>query len=139
MKAGDGQPPSRAFSREYRLLRPRDFAHVFSAARRSSDRFFTVLATPSVLESKKVPRLGMAIAKKQLRRAVDRNRVKRLVREHFRNTVIPEGRIPLDYVVMARAAILQEDNAVLREALARHFRRLQDRFGGGNDTDKLVP
>ena len=31
-----------------------------------------------------VPRLGLVIGKKQLKRAVDRNRVKRIVREQFR-------------------------------------------------------
>lgn len=35
-------------------------------------------------EGIEAPRLGLVVGKKQLKRAVDRNRVKRIVREQFR-------------------------------------------------------
>jgi ribonuclease P protein component len=71
---------------------------------------------------------------------VDRNRIKRLVREYFRTQVrtAPAGR-PLDYVVMARSAVRQTDGATLRDSLARHFRRIQQQAASGNDTDQPVP
>lgn len=43
-----------------------------------------------------VPRLGLIVAKKVLRRAVDRNRAKRAIRESFR---LRKGLPPLDVVV----------------------------------------
>jgi len=84
-------------------------------------------------------RLGLAIAKKQLRRAVDRNRVKRLIREYFRSEVTDTPGFAVDYVVMARAAVLRKDNRQLRRSLAQLFERLQEQAGRGNDTDRPVP
>lgn len=46
------------------------------------------------------PRLGLAIAKKRLPRAVDRNRVKRVIRESFRRRQTELG--ATDVVVLAR-------------------------------------
>ncbi len=72
-------------------------------------------------------RLGLAIAKKQLRRAVDRNRIKRLVREYFRTEVLPAEETMRDYVVMARSAVKLAGNATLRASLSKHVRRLRER------------
>jgi ribonuclease P protein component len=64
----------------------------------------------------------LAISKKQVRRAVDRNRLKRLAREVFRrHRADLEG---LDFVVMARARAAVKDNRTLCDALLRHFLRL---------------
>jgi len=73
----------------------------------------------------------MAIARKQIRRAVDRNRLKRLVRETFRSH--RAGLAGLDLVVMARSAAVEADNATLAASLARHFSRLADQAGGQGD------
>jgi len=126
-RAGGGQP-SRAFSRDRRLLHAADFRHVFADPERSSDRYFTVLAR-SARKPRSHSRLGLAIARKQLRRAVDRNRIKRLIREHFRLHVVDGQEVPaLDYVVMARAAVRETSAETLRRSLAAHFARLQDRL-----------
>lgn len=117
---------SQSFSREQRLLSPADFSRVFSKPLKSSDAYFTVLARarPAGFE---VARLGMAIAKKQLRRAVDRNRVKRLVRETFRLQVAQDCGI--DFVVMTRSTARQRSNAELISSLEKHFRQLQMKCG----------
>ena len=107
--------------RAYRLLRAADFSRAFAGATRRSDRYFTVLACPNSLGH---DRLGLAIAKKQLRRAVDRNRVKRLVREYFRREVQPAG-TGFDFVVMARAAARGADNRRLFASLAQLFGALR--------------
>ena len=54
------------------------FDAVFKNGTRASDKFFTYIALPNTLGH---ARLGIAVSKKSLRRAVDRNRLKRMVRE----------------------------------------------------------
>ena len=109
----------RRFPRTARLLSAADYRRVFDGPRRSADRWFTVLAVTS---EKGRARLGLAISKKQARRAVDRNRLKRLIRETFRDQ--REQFDDTDLVVMARTAALSIDNAQLRKSLARHFTKL---------------
>ncbi len=106
------------FPRQARLLNGPQFRRVFQQAERSADRFFTVLARPNGLAR---PRLGLAISKKVDKRAVGRNRIKRLVRESFRQH---QGRLmAVDLVVMARPAATEADNRALLKALQRHWRR----------------
>lgn len=68
-------------------------------------------------------RLGLAISKKQLPRAVDRNRLKRLVRESFRQQQLAG----LDIVVMVRTAVLTLSNASIFERLDKHWQRLAEK------------
>jgi ribonuclease P protein component len=65
-------------------------------------------------------RLGLAIAKKQLPRAVDRNRIKRVVRESFRLLQIQDH----DFVVLARRDTVSAENAQLFLSLKLHWARL---------------
>lgn len=81
---------------------------------RSSNRYFVVLAAPGVST---LARLGLAVAKKNARRAVDRNRLKRLVREIFRQRRDSLGAV--DFVVMTRASAVDASNASLREDLGK--------------------
>ena len=107
------------FARDKRLLKPGDFKRVFDQAVRSGDAFLTVFARPNSLG---VARLGLAISKKQLKLAVDRNRIKRLVRESFRRH---QTRLRgLDIVVMARAGIKTQSNQQILQSLERHWQRV---------------
>lgn len=80
-----------------------------------------MLSVPSTADR---ARLGLAISKKQARRAVDRNRIKRIAREVFRTCRAGLGR--RDYVVMVRSAALGVDNRRLRGALQRLLERHAD-------------
>ena len=64
-----------------RLKRPEEFAAVFASRNRSNDKFFLFLATNN---NTNLARLGMAVPKKNVTKAVERNRIKRLIRESFR-------------------------------------------------------
>ena len=102
--------------RERRLLKSREFQHVFRRSRRESDALFMVCARYSDQPS---PRLGLAISRKHARRAVDRNRIKRQARETFRKLSPRLARA--DFVVVNRAGATTASAEALRESLQRHF------------------
>ena len=107
------------FSKRVRLLKPADFSRVFNKAHRSSDRQLTILATVNDLG---YPRLGMAISRKHAKRAVDRNRIKRLVRESFR---LNQADLPAaDFVVLAKPATKTAPNQDVFKSLQHHWHRL---------------
>ena len=64
----------------------------------------------------------MAVSKKYARRAVDRNRIKRVIRESFRCGRKDLGGI--DYVVLNRKGTDCIGNSILFESLSRHWKRL---------------
>jgi ribonuclease P protein component len=113
-------PPADArFAPDARLRRPGDYSRVFANPRKSADALFTVLARPRPVGG---ARLGLAISKKNLRRAVDRSRIKRLVRESFRRH--RSGLGGLDVVVLARRGVSEHSNTEIFASLDRHWRRL---------------
>ena len=79
---------------------------------------FLILATPGATQSS---RLGVVVAKKNIRRAVRRNRIKRLVREQFRHHPFDEA---LDLVVLARSGVDEMDNPSVWQELDRLWRAL---------------
>jgi len=90
---------------------------VFARPVRSTDRYFTVLARPGTCDN---PRLGLAISKRVDKRAVARNRLKRLSREVFRCQELPAW----DFVIMAKPDAPAAENEILIESLQRHFARI---------------
>ena len=108
------------FSRELRLLTPGQFQQVFNHPTRFGTRHFTILVTNN---SNNHARLGMAIAKKRVKLAVQRNRIKRLVRENFRTAQhkLP----PYDLVVMVKSGIDQLDNSAINSEIAYLWRKLR--------------
>jgi ribonuclease P protein component len=119
------------FSRQSRLLKPAEFKAVFQEPIRSGDQFFRVLARENGLQHH---RLGLAVSRKNCARAVDRNRIKRIVRENFRrkisSQVVDEK---LDFVVMPTSTAAKQDNNVLNKSLSAHWPRLT-RKSGERDT-----
>ena len=79
--AKSGALHSAGFARDARLLKPVQFEQVFAENERARTDTLLVMARPNALGQ---ARLGMVIAKRVLPHAVDRNRIKRCVRETFR-------------------------------------------------------
>ena len=103
-----------AFTRELRLLTPAHFKNVFDNPVRAASPHLTLLAKPNELGH---PRLGLAVPKKALKRAVWRNRVKRVVRESFR---LRQHQLPaIDIVVVAKKGIGDVPNDELFEQIGR--------------------
>jgi ribonuclease P protein component len=65
------------------------------------------------------PRLGLAIAKKHLKLASHRNRLKRIVRESFRHKQSDFAGV--DIVVLSRPDVVKKDPIQIRSALERHW------------------
>ncbi|HMV06759.1 MAG TPA: ribonuclease P protein component [Accumulibacter sp.] len=75
---------SAAFPKHYRLLKTDEYSSVFGFRRALKSRHFLLHYRPrSALETGGA-RLGLVVAKRFLRRSVDRNLVRRLARESFR-------------------------------------------------------
>jgi len=103
-----------------KLTRAVDFESVFRHGRRSTDELFTVLYHPSSLDR---ARLGMTTSAKRIRTAVRRNRIRRLIRESFRQAV---GRLPgIDIVVVVREPAAKAANQDLFRSLEKHWERLE--------------
>jgi ribonuclease P protein component len=89
---------------------------VFAKASRSRDNLFTVLSRKNGMDQ---ARLGLAISRKHCRKACDRNRLKRLVRESFRQHA--EALAGLDIVVLGQPDARKADNRTIFSSLARHW------------------
>lgn len=113
-----------AFSRSSRLTNRREFDRIFSAPeQRSSDRYFTVLGRRCECQAPAIARLGMVVAKKRIARAHERNRIKRIIRESFRQ--YDKVLLQSDIVVLPKNAAQFADNATLFASLAKHWQRQQ--------------
>lgn len=91
---------------------------MFKKATRSKDKLFTVLARENNIET---ARLGLAISKKHCRKAAARNRIKRVIRESFRQQ--QQALAGLDVVVINQSAASLATNGAMTESLERHWQR----------------
>ncbi len=108
------------------MLTAADFHWVFAQAEfKISDRHFLLLARTSQITNSPPSRLGLVVAKKHAKLAVQRNFIKRAIRESFRlftaQHAFPQG---LDIVVLTRPGVAEADTRRLRSILNSHWRRL---------------
>jgi ribonuclease P protein component len=111
---------SSKFTIAHRLLRKNGFDHVMHAEN-ILDKYFKIFF---VHNEENNARLGIIASKKTLPNSADRNCVKRIIRETFRQHNIKIQ--PLDLVVMVRCAYPQERNAQ-NKSLDTLFRRIENR------------
>jgi len=111
-----------SFPSQLRLGKPAEYKKVFAKPVKSTDPFFTLLAIRNDYDH---PRLGLAIAKKNIRKAVTRNLIKRAVRENFR--LKQHDLIHIDIVVLARRDAANASPALLRKSLDKHWLKLVKR------------
>ncbi len=105
------------FDKSARLRTATDYRHVFERPVRRKNRRLSILVRHNNLGR---ARLGLAISKKSVPLAVDRNRVKRLIRETFR---VEQARLAaVDMVVMAQRSAGDAENHDLGRALCELWR-----------------
>jgi ribonuclease P protein component len=111
---------SRDFCREKRLLTPRQFKAVFdSPSGKVPGKNVLLLARLNDLDH---PRLGLVIGKKSVKLSVERNRLKRQIRESYRHS--QEALSGWDIVVVARKGLGDLDNAELAQQFGKLWKRL---------------
>ncbi len=117
-------------STAHRLRKHADFQRVYSTGRkqfRGQLGFFFALRTPgseaALRSATEGPRVGLTVPK-ALGKAVDRNRIKRRMREAVRAS-LPILTAPVDLVLHPRRAVLTVDFRVLQREVADVFRTVQ--------------
>lgn len=113
---------NRRFGREQRLLKAIEFKYVFAKPVKVSNKHISILSRKNGLPHS---RLGLAIAKRQIRRAVDRNRFKRLIRECFRHN--QDSLAGFDIIALVRSSALNETNADFLFQVQRQLDRLKQK------------
>ena len=120
MRPAKQGPPGKLF----KLSRPEEFLAALAAPCRLSGKNFLLRALPN---TRLAARLGLIGSRKSARRAVDRNRGKRLAREAFRAAW---ARLPaVDIVFQQKNDLRKVGNADVRRELDQLLRDVTARLG----------
>lgn len=107
------------FGAELRLRSKLQFDAIYAGGKRIDDRFFGLRVKSNGLAH---PRIGLAVAVKTAGSGVERNRVRRLIRESFR---LAQHTLPaVDIVVAAKFPAREAPAATLRASLATLWQRV---------------
>lgn len=111
------------FSRSQKLLNAEQYKYVFSKSQRFGNKSFTLLARKNDLGH---PRLGLAISKKAVNKAVDRNSIKRIIRDSFR---LNQHKLPsVDIIVMCKPNVLTLDKHEMHKQIETQWNFMQKKF-----------
>jgi len=100
------ESPSKPAAARYRLRGAKAFAAVFASGTRYDGHFLQLIAAPA---AEPPGRVGFVIARKMMRRAVDRNRLRRRLRENIR--AVRPAVSPYDVIVRLRRVVERGDIA----------------------------
>lgn len=110
-----------AFKKTQRLLNKIEYDLVFQQAKKIVTTEFILLFRENNLGH---ARLGLALSKKMIAKAHDRNRIKRLMREGFRQAQLPA----VDMIFLARQGIAKQTNSGLNTQLSKTWEKLTSCF-----------
>lgn len=115
------------FSRQNRLCHPRAFQSVFTKPGKASHSCFLALFA---INTQIHPRLGIILSKTKVKRAIDRNTIRRIVRESFRHH--KDQLKELDIVVLMRSKWSPLNHSVLRKAADQLWLKVAAKKGHGD-------
>ena len=117
----------------FRLRKHADYQRVYNASRKQFGKqmsFFYMLrpavgpdGTPLRDAPATMPRIGLTVGK-VMGKAVDRNRIKRRMREAVRKN-LPVLNLPVDVILHPRRSVIDLDFATLEREVALAFRTIQ--------------
>jgi ribonuclease P protein component len=112
-----------SYPRRLRLLTGRDFQRVFDDVQlQVPDQPLLILSRPNDLDH---ARIGFVISKKNVRQAVKRNRVRRIIRESFR---LNQHDLPaVDIVILARKGLGEMENQDVHKLMKKCWSRLNSK------------
>jgi ribonuclease P protein component len=113
------------FAARLRLRTTAEFKQLFRRANKISTSFCGIYYSVNDLS---YPRLGIVVAKKSIKRAVERNYFKRIVRESFR-LLIPSLQ-SIDIVILAYQTAVKAGEQELRKCLNVHLKKLLKESSG---------
>jgi len=105
------------FKKSHRLLKKTDFDFVFQNPKKITNPDFVVLYRENNCGN---ARLGLAISKKAIAKAHDRNRIKRVIRESFRKADLPA----VDLVFLSKKNISTANTSKIASNLGKLWDRL---------------
>lgn len=112
-----------SYPRRLRLLTGRDFQSVFDDVQlKVPDQSLLILSRPNNLDQ---ARIGFVISKKNVRLAVKRNRVRRIIRESFR---LNQHNLPaVDIIILARKGLGEMENQDVHKLMKKCWSRLNNK------------
>jgi ribonuclease P protein component len=110
----------------FRLRKHADYQRVYQASRKQFSKQMSFFVAPRPADStftEPTPRIGLTVGK-VMGKAVDRNRIKRRMREAVRRNIATlDG--PIDVVLHPRRSVIDLDFAALDREVAQVFRIIQ--------------
>jgi ribonuclease P protein component len=113
----------------FRLRKHADYQRVYKASRKQFSKqmaFFFAFRSPETAiraMDATVPRVGLTVGK-VMGKAVDRNRIKRRMREAVRHN-LSSLTLPVDIILHPRRSVIDLDFATLEREVAQVFRQVQ--------------
>jgi ribonuclease P protein component len=110
-----------SFPKKFRLIHKLDYQKTFQRAKKINSRYFRLYFYKTGTDPQ-LSRLGLAISKKNIRHAIHRNRIKRIVRESFRYN--QERLKGYDVVVLANRDANAMDKPTLRQEMDKLWKKI---------------
>jgi ribonuclease P protein component len=108
-----------SFPRDHRLVTKAEFKRVFDESKKVNHRHVLILYSPN---QKPHARIGIIVGKRFANSAVDRNRIRRVIRDSFRH--VKDSLAGIDIVVIARSQCDTLSKATLRKGIDDLWKRL---------------